>query len=203
MNKLKILFISIYIFLLAIPLFTFINNSGFNDLHTYKFIRLFGLFGITLFFIQFILGAFMIYWRRLFGIWIFKFHITQGLIAYLIILLHPIFYFLNILQFSDFKTSILSLLPGFATNADIYLNFGKLGLIFLTIAIMAGIFRTYPLISKYWRRLHRLNYIVFVLIIIHSYFIGSDSKTVPFIFLYPAFIGGLILALFYKFKKNI
>ena len=99
------------------------------------------------------------------------------------------------------NTSILSLLPGFATNIDIYIDFGKLGLIFLTIAIMAGIFRTYPLISKNWRWFHRLNYIVFGLILIHSFFLGTDIKTAPFVYLYPIFIVGLITSVVYKLKK--
>jgi|SRR3989344_5112618 len=201
MNKLKTLFIFIYLVLLAIPLFTFVNDAGFNNLQAYKFVRLFGLFGITLIFIQMMLGAFMNYFRKLFGTKILKFHIIEGIIAYLIIVLHPTFYFLYNLQFSDFKTSILSLLPSFATNIDIYIDFGKLGLIFLTIAIMAGIFRTYPLISKNWRWFHRLNYIVFGLILIHSFFLGTDTKTAPFVYLYPIFIVGLITSVVYKLKK--
>lgn len=197
----KILFIFIYLTLLAIPLFTFVNDAGFNNLQPYKFVRLFGLFGITLLFTQIMLGSFMNYFRKLFGIEIFKFHIIEGIIACLIIVSHAAFYFLSILQFSDFKTSILSLLPSFATKIDIYLDFGKLGLIFLTIAIMAGIFRTYPFISKHWRLFHRLNYVVFVLVLTHSFLLGTDSRTIPFVLLYPIFVGGLIGSVVYKLRK--
>lgn len=143
----------------------------------------------------------MNYFRKLFGVKIFKFHIIEGIIAYIIIVSHTVFYFLNILQFSDFKTSILSLLPSFATKIDIYLDFGKLGIILLTIAVMAGIFRTYPFITKHWRFFHRANYIAFALILFHSYFLGTDTHTIPFIFLYPIFIVGLIASVVYKLRK--
>lgn len=205
MNKLKILFFIIYIIFLSIPLLTLINNGGFNNFQSnpsYTLLRLLGLLGITLIFVQMVIGVFMNYWRRLFGIWIFRFHITQGLIAYLIILSHPLFYFINNLLAYGFSKAIIALMPVFSSQREVMITLGRIAIILLTIAVLSGIFRTRPFIAKHWRIFHKLNYVVFVLVMIHSYFIGSDSRTIPFVLLYPVFAGGLIASIIYKLKNK-
>ena len=200
----KSVFILLYLILLSIPLITIYKNAGGGNISSlsYLILRFLGLLGITLIFIQIMLGVFMDYWKSIFGMKILKFHIIEGFIAYLIILSHPIFYFIYNLQTLSFTNSLLSILPNFANSWEIYIDIGELGIIFLTIGVMAGIFRTYPLISKHWRLFHKLNYIVFTLIIIHSFPLGTDTKSTPFVYLYPIFIGGLIFALFYKLKND-
>ena len=205
MTRLKILFFIIYILFLSVPLITFVINKGFDSFQSnpfYALLRLIGLIGVTLLFIQLMLGGFMNFWRRFLGTWVFRFHITQGIVAYFIILSHPLFYFLLNLESLGITKAILSILPDFSDQYDFFITLGRIGIILLTIGVIAGIFRTRPFISRHWRFFHRANYISFTLILIHSYLIGTDTKTAPFIFLYPIFIVGLIASVIYKLKRS-
>jgi len=76
-----------------------------------------------------------------------------------------------------------------------YVWFGKVGLILITMAAAAGVWRAHPMVTKYWRWIHRLNYVVFVLIYIHSWKLGTDAGSFPFKAIYYLAPVVLVLAL--------
>lgn len=148
--------------------------------------RITGLTAFVLLFIQIVLGSNMDFWRAKFGSIALKIHITNGLLAYFFILLHPTLmiafrYFLYgkidpYYVFTDF--CVLCEKP-----YDYYINFGRLALLSVTIAVFAGLFRGANLwMRKNWRKLHILNYLAFYFVSIHSYNIGADSSTKLFIY---------------------
>lgn len=169
-----------------------------SSLVIYFILQILGLYGLVLLFTQVIVGAFMIPLRRVFGGRFLLWHITQGIIIYCIVVLHPTLYFLFTLQTSEnFQKAVESFLPHF-TEADLALNMGRLGFLCITIGVFAGLLRTRPFLLKYWRAFHYFNYLAFALLLVHSYMIGQDTKSAPFVFLYPIFVIGLLAAFFYR-----
>jgi len=54
------------------------------------FQRIFGLLALTLLFSQIMLGSFMGKWVQIIGARAYKYHVTEGLITYGFILIHPL-----------------------------------------------------------------------------------------------------------------
>lgn len=208
MNKAKAILIFSYIVLLCIPAITVVNNmGGLNNLSsvtknitllTYFILQILGLYGLVLLFTQVIVGAFMIPLRRVFGGRFLMWHITQGIVIYCIVVLHPTLYFLFNFQTSgSLQKAVESFLPHFA-EADLPLNLGRLGFFCITIGVFAGLLRTRLFLMKYWRAFHYFNYVAFGLLLVHSYLIGQDTKSAPFVWLYPLFVVGLLASFFYR-----
>lgn len=207
MQKVKYTLIALYILILIIPGWTIIQNVGgigqiggiFSNTKqaTYFLLRFFALYAITLLFVQLLAGAFMMPLRKILGKNALPFHIIQGTLAYLFLLFHPILYGVYNIQTLGFMSGLGSLLPQL-TMSQLYLNLGRTALILFTLSIVAGALRTHPFLTRHWRKFHIINYLAFAFIILHSRNLGSDVSSAPFVFLYPLFIGGLIIAICYK-----
>ena len=144
--------------------------------------RVFGIAAFVLIFVQMCLGPFMNFWRRVLGGWVLKLHIVIGITAFVLAWLHPVMWVL---------------VWGWNTVRELggYVWFGKVGLILITMAAAAGVWRAHPMVTKYWRWIHRLNYVVFVLIYIHSWKLGTDAGSFPFKAIYYLAPVVLVLAL--------
>ncbi len=195
-NNINIIFIFLYTLLLLIPGYTLFQD-GEADGTISLFLRLTGLYAFVLIFIQIMLGAFMDFARRIFGPRILNFHMTQGLVAYGLILAHPTLFLLNTVL-AGVPNPLILLLPRFTTAYETYLSFGKVGFVLLTAAVFAARFRNTQFLQKHWRKFHILNYIAFWLIFVHSFNIGSDAKTPPFSWLYPVMAVLVVLSIFYR-----
>lgn len=197
----KYLFISIYLLLLFIPGYTVWQNGGFTAQDTktltYLFLRLTGLYGFILIFVQIMLGAYMDFARTIFGPKALNFHMTQGIAAYGLILAHPVLFLLNMAT-AGIPNPLILLLPNFTSAYETYLSFGKIGFILLTIAVFAGRARNISFLQKHWRKFHILNYVAFWFIFVHSFNVGSDVKTIPFSWLYPIMAVLVVLSIFYR-----
>jgi predicted ferric reductase len=167
-----------------------------NDLEIINLLqRLTGLLAFTLLSFQIVLGTMMPKFIEKMGGWIFNFHLTEGLGAWGIMLLHPtLLVFLNY-RIEGASLALLTFLPRFSPSQEIWYSFGKFALILVTIAVLAGYFREKPLLRKNWRKFHILNYFAFVFVAIHAYFSGTDAWTPPFFWFYWTAIGVCILAL--------
>ena len=142
------------------------------------FQRLTGMLAFSLLFSQIVFGAYMKQLAGFVGGKIHLYHITQGLIVYGVILLHPFLYFLFTLKILGKVT--LFFLPNLELNTPIYefyLALGKAAFILVTIAVTAGYFRTKPFIRRNFRKLHILNYFAYGFVAIHALKIGSDSQS--------------------------
>jgi predicted ferric reductase len=168
--------ILVYVVALFVPAYEFFSNRGGLDVlqgltaqSTLQVIfPLVGLYAFTFVTFQ-VLIATNLYWLK--NIWprIINFHHFQGTFALLFALLHPFF-----------------ILIGFGLSTYIHYRFvpsGKWPLLIpaytalaimvctVTTALLAWHGRNVP----FWRRLHVLNYFVFPLVWVHSWFIGSDT----------------------------
>lgn len=208
----KVILIILFLALLCFPPVTIIGSqdwksfvSSFSDVDSliYLLLRFFALYGIIFLFIQVLLGSFMLNFRQIFGPRILQFHIIQGILTYLIVTLHPTMFFIFNFNTQGWEKALTMIFPSFTNRLDFYLNFGKLAIVLLNISVFAGLFRKVPALIPHWRKLHRLNYVVFALVIYHSWNIGQDTHLVPFVYLYPIFVVGLNIAIGHKVKQFI
>ena len=135
-------------------------------------------------FAQIMLGAFLPRLTEKFGGWLFKFHIFQGLTIYGLVLAHILAfalsdYFANRGVDPFYIVTDFCLLCG--TSREFYLTLGRLSFWLITVSVFAGFFRTAtPFMRVYWRKFHILNYLLFLLIGIHGFFLGTDFTSMPF-----------------------
>lgn len=213
--KNKYIFFAFWLCLLTLPIYTILKNSNLELVFSkpnvaINFVqRISGLIIYTLLPLQIILGAFMRRLTEKFGSWIFWFHITQAILIYTLILVHPIsslilrwkvsgvvdpFY-----VFSDFCLLC-------KTKSDLYFTFGRIAFLSFTIAYIAGKFRTVSFLRKHWRKLHLFNYVGFFAMVYHSYHVGSDPKETAFFWYFILAIlvvsSVIVYRLFRLFKKN-
>src|SRR3972149_5837173 len=148
------------------------------------FQRLTGLLAFTLLSWQIVLGSLMPRLTEKLGGWVFKFHTTQGLFSFGLILIHPMLYTL----FNYFRNGVFNplytIFPTSLVITEFWISFGRFAFLLLTLGVIAGYFRTKPFFREKWRTLHILNYIGFIFVAIHSYFVGTDSWTAPFSYFY-------------------
>jgi len=148
------------------------------------FQRLTGLAAFILLFWQIILGSYMTLLTEKLGGWVFKFHTTQGLFIYGLILIHPMLYTLfNYFNLGIFNP-LFTIFPMSLTGRELWISFGRFAFLLLTVGVAAGYFRTKPFFREKWRSLHILNYVAFLFVAVHAYFTGTDAWTPPFSWFY-------------------
>lgn len=181
--------LAVYLLFLLIPVLTLLVNkqtlSFQGDQVTYTFLRISGLFGFILLFLQIMPGTFMPYWTRLFGDHALVWHEKMGLVVYSLILLHPTFFTLSTWFTDGLEAATVGLFPRPDNFYEYYLSLGKIAFTLLTLAVFAAYFRHKGFLNLYWLKFHILNYVVFVLVFIHSFGIGSDTHTFPMSAFYP------------------
>lgn len=212
MNKSKIIFYLIWIVLLSLAPITILENTSFALItRNYGTManavqRLFGLWALTLMFVQIVLGSFMTKLTEKFGGWIFKFHVMQGILVYFLILVHGtafvVFNYLIGHGFDPFFVFVdVCVLCGKAF--DHYYNFGRVAFWLVTLAVAAGYFRTVtPFLRVHWKKFHILNFVAFLLIGIHSLFLGSDVGTFPFSLIHAPSLVIVIGIVVFKIYKS-
>ena len=99
-------------------------------------------------------------------------------------------------------------IPGMETDTFLYIGFGTVGLYLLILLVVTSV---KPLVGKLkgkWRAVHVLGYIGFLLILLHGYYVGSESARlylvylVLFVFVLGYFINRLLgVALDYAKRK--
>lgn len=147
--------------------------------------RITGTVAFTMIFFQIVLGSLMPKLVEKFGPWIFKFHITEGPIAYALIVTHPLLYLL-FHYFSVGRFDPIYVFLGFCvlcqTRAEFFYTFGRVGFWLVSVAVLAAELRIQPWWRDHWRKFHVLNYFIFFLVALHSYFVGTDSHFPPFVY---------------------
>jgi predicted ferric reductase len=201
----KILFFVIWLVLLAAVPITIFRTTSWATATVYpvtamNFLQRFtGLTLFVLLFVQIILGAFMDKWVEKIGGWVFNFHVFEGRLIYFLAAMHPILFVL----FNHFAGSGYDVYKAFVNICllckypiDYYYTLGRISFWLLTVAVMAAVFRkTTPWLVKNWRKMHVLNYVVFLLIGAHGFLLGTDFKVSPFYYfaiLAYAIIAGIV-----------
>jgi len=194
-NKLRLFVKILYILFLLIPLYVVLKNSGgpaglikmFSNpsLVAYLFLRLTGLYAFFLIFLQIVHGAFMPLWFKIFDSRSTVDHERNGIYAYLLILAHPTFFTLSAFLAEGTQGVIDAFIPGFFTQTDLLLNYGRIGFTLITLGVLAAYFRHKPFLNRHWLKSHVLNYVGFWFLFLHSWNIGSDTQTFPLNIIYP------------------
>jgi predicted ferric reductase len=172
----------------------------------YSVQRFLGLIAFVLLFVQIVLGAFMSWWTEKFGPWIFKFHVLEGISAYILILLHPVFFAL-FNYFGGRGLDPIGVFLGFCVlckpQIEFYYTLGRISFWLATVAVFAGLLRaSTPWLRANWRKLHVLNYVTFLIIGAHGFFAGTDFAFKPFIvFAAPAYLFIVYIVVFKKFPE--
>ena len=118
------------------------------------------------------------------GEWVFNFHIWDGIIAYILIFLHP----LLLVFFNHFAgvgwdpyAVFINACLLCKTPMEYYYTLGMIAFWLLTLTVFMGIYRNYNLwFKRNWRKFHVFNYVVFLVVGLHGFLIGTDFKVQPF-----------------------
>lgn len=172
--------------------------------------RALGLISFTLLFIQVLIGAFMPKLVDKLGSWIFKFHLFEGKLIYLLVLMHPIFFLLtNHFLGGKFDPYIAFINVCLLCKpvSEYYYTLGRISFWLLTIAVFAASFRSLNFWMKAnWRKFHVLNYLVFLIIGAHGFLLGTDFRSQPFfafaLIAYVIILGIIILVELPRLFKN-
>lgn len=170
--------LAIYVAALLLPVYMFFHDRGGTAfLHGLAFnvslqllFPLLGLYAFTFVTWQVLLAT-NLWWLRKLWPNVIRYHRFQGSFALLFALLHPAF-----------------IVAGFGLSNYLHFRYTAPALHWwlapayagLTIMIATVLTAHLAWIGKdlpWWRKLHRLNYLVFALVWLHSWFIGSDMKT--------------------------
>ena len=118
------------------------------------------------------------------GTWVFKFHFFEGGLIYTLALAHPLslvlFNHFTGIGWDPYRVFINACLLC-QSQLEYYYTLGMLSFWLLTVAVFAGIFRaSTPWLKANWRKLHVINYVVFLIIGLHGFLIGTDFRIQPF-----------------------
>ena len=149
--------------------------------------RFFGLYAFSLIVVQEILGSGRQLVSKLFDSEkVINVHMIEGRIAFTCAVLHPTLLFSTYLV----THNLFYIKPFITPMNQFYVALGALGFTLLCLTVSAAIFSN--LYGPRWINIHRLNYLVFWIIFIHSINIGVDVKT-PIAY-YVYFLYGVIVA---------
>ncbi len=160
--------------------------------------RITGLLVFSMLSVQIILGAFMKRWRNKLGPKALKFHIIQGSVAYALILIHVFLFFIFnfkmrgiIDPFYVFTDFCLLCKP----KIELYYTFGRIAFWFVSLSVLAAVLRGETWWRKNWRYFHILNYIVFLLVASHTFFVSVDIKLFPFSYVFWVSLGIVFISI--------
>ena len=191
-NRKKLIFYLLYFSSFLIIPYVLFSNTPFSLVISNKFIfvgflqRLFGLLAFMALFYQIILGAYMVRITEKLGAFIYDLHISQGVVIYITILLHP----LLLVVYKYMSGKGLDPIYVFAqiclicqNKGELYYTFGRVAFWLINITVFVGLLRTLnPFLRANWKKVHVLNYIVFFAVGVHGYFVGSDFSLKPFLY---------------------
>lgn len=152
---------------------------------------LFPLFGLYAFFfvwVQFLLGSNMALLRQKIP-WIERFHRTEGVFALLFALTHP-----SLILFAyglDRYLAFRFVAPGLKA----FVWIGELQLLLIILTATTALLRKKAWLQRRWHYIHYCNYLIFALVWVHSWFLGSDVQTTSLKYLWYFFALTAVLSL--------
>lgn len=181
-----------------------ILRQNINTLVILSFLqKLTGMFAFIMIVDQIVIGAYLPKITEKLGGWFYNFHIIQGIIAYSLIVLHPLIYlaFLTIAKNSfDPFYIFIDICISCQTKSELYISLGRIALYLVTIAVIIARFRVIPALRKYWRIGHTINYPVFYLVAIHAKKIGSNMGTGLFFAIFVICVSLVSIVLLLRIK---
>jgi len=189
----KLLILVLYIAALIFPSYIFFHDRGGSAwLHglTLKadfqlLFPLLGLYAFTFVALQILITT-NLRWLRQLWPGVLNYHRFQGGFALLFATLHPFF-----------------ILLGFGLDAELHLTYvanpqkwwllpAVTALTILWFTVATAFLAWQGMRIPWWRKLHRLNYLVFALVWLHSWFIGTDLHTTLLRTVWLAYLAAVI-----------
>lgn len=186
-NLNRYLFYTLILFLYLVPIIIIFINGFDNYFQLFR--RIAGLAGIASLFIAIVLSLLVRQSRQIFGLAYIKVHHLFSITGLILISLHPV------IMAIDFGTSRI-FIPDFSSWNAFLANAGRPALYLIYIATIAAILRRN--IVKYWRYIHSLLYIAFILGAIHGILSGSDLSNPVLYILYVTMIITVMIIFLYK-----
>mgnify|MGYP001616887706 CR=1 FL=1 len=151
---------------------------------------LFPLVGLVAFFLvwtQVMIGSLRPWWQRLFP-GIVRWHRKIGIFVLLFALLHPLLLIIGIGLASFFHRTLIPpvLIP--------WIWVGEVQLFLILVTTLTALMNRATWLRRRWRLFHLLNYIVFCLVWLHSWFLGIDVTRTSLRWLWYFFAGTFLIA---------
>ncbi len=192
---------ALLVFGLTSPGLVFLRSTGDLGLYfreavppgqfLYVLAKLAGLYAIALIWLQLVLGALRPWLESHFSSRaVLRLHVRLGPLALLLILTHALLFAAAVSLRSETGLPWALFVP--QLTGPFYprmVSLGVLALLLVLIAAVAATLRQWPAFRVVWRKLHFLNYAVFGLALLHSFSIGSETRTQPLAMLY----GGMLV----------
>jgi len=139
------------------------------SVYVYDAGRLLALLAFVLIFFQFVLSSKIRWLDRGLGTGaLFKLHKRWGVIAFVLILSHPVLLLLS------------ERLQGYASAMSPVKVLGAITLVVLCVAVLAALLsRRLHLRYQTWKRVHKAAYVIFPLALVHSLLIGTTLQKGP------------------------
>lgn len=146
----------------------FLSGATFRDASLGLF-PLFGLYAFFLVWLQIVTGPLTPLLRKVFP-GITRFHRWEGIFALVFACLHPLLLLVGVGLASFLDHSFV------APELNIYVWLGIVQWTLIVLTAGTALLMRHPWFRKHWRLIHYGNYLVFVSVWIHSWFLGSDVQ---------------------------
>lgn len=166
---LVILILPGYVFFSSRAGLAFLEGADFGSASRRLF-PLVGLYAFTLVWSQVVLGSGMNLWRKVYPK-IEGYHRKQGVFTLLFAITHPTLLLIGVGPTAYFTRTYV------APELMLFVWFGYVQLFLLILTALAALLRKkIAWLRARWRVIHVLNYLVFILVWFHSWFLGSDVQ---------------------------
>lgn len=196
----------IFLVVLIIPAWTYfvVNDAAASlfgpnvepAMRFFTLFRLLGLYAFTFLWGQLMIGPFMKPLGKIYGKNWFYFHRMQGLFALLLACLHPLILYVGYITLTG-RYGWLDAINAYTPKFTIAL-LGEIALLLMLLTISSALLMRKPWMKSKWHWIHLLNYVIFVLVWVHSYVLGTEAKVAPMSWLYIFFGLTFIMALVYR-----
>lgn len=159
---------------------------------------LFPLVGLYAFFFvwsQVIIGANRDWLKQYFP-GIMRFHRVEGVFALLFACLHPVLLLIGVGLAAYFAKTYIP------QSLHFYIWLGYLQLTLIVMTAGTALLMRLSFIRKIWRWIHYANYLVFVSVWIHSWFLGSDAQKTNLRYLWYFYGGTFIVTVLARVLRN-
>lgn len=178
---LKKLLVIITVTLLILPFYFWYSSIKEFSFTIYLLVRLVGLYAFTFLSFYLIISLWSYILNKIFKPLKLEYYKNLfGKLAILLILLHPIIYFLSYLPS---KPPIETLVPGLVSG-EYQLTFTFASLAFYAILI----YFIFKFILKHKKIIEIFVYVAFFFSFIHSYLLGSEIESLPVIYIWPIYL---------------
>lgn len=179
------LLLPVWLIILAFPAWVFFSQRGGAALlEGLTFVQasrvlfpLAGLYAFVFLWTQFVLGSNMVLWLKL-APGFYRFHRVFGVFTFLFAVLHPTLLALGVGVGAFLSKSFVS------AGQALFVWLGQIALVLLLFTVLAGLLMRTRFLRRHWRKVHVLNYGIFVLTFVHSWNLGTDVRPTGLRFLW-------------------